>query len=460
MATIDPTALSARLAELAKQHGVVGASVAVLSGDTIHEAATGTANLRTGTPVSTDTIFQIGSITKVYTATLVMQLVDEGKVDLDVPIRTYLPDFRVADDAASSSVTTRQLLSHTSGIDGDFFDDFGRGDECIERYVEAMSGLTQTSEPGDFFSYCNAGYVLLGRLIEHFRGCVYDAALREHVLAPLGLTDVVTLPEEAILRPVAVGHQHDDDGSHVAPVWYLARASSPAGVVLSTARDLLAFARLHLSDGKAPDGTQVLSPASVKAMQQLQVELPEAHTLGEGWGLGWILYRLGTPAVIGHDGTTVGQQAYLRIVPEQGFAIALVTNGGLAPGALFRDLVRPTLAEHTGAELVPPALPPVPPVEVDPRPFLGVYERTAVRMEIRQDDAGDLFLDVTHTGPLAELSPPEPPTRLVPFDEARLLTAEPEDRLGMHLVIQFLGLGPDGYRHLHIGARATPRVSG
>src|SRR4051794_11547035 len=127
MPTVDQARLQSRLDALLAEHGVVGASVAVLSGDQITAAAAGTANLRSGLPVGTDTVFQIGSITKVYTATLVLQLVEEGLLDLDTPVVEYLPEFRVVDAAATRTVTTRQLLSHTSGIDGDVFDDFGRG---------------------------------------------------------------------------------------------------------------------------------------------------------------------------------------------------------------------------------------------------------------------------------------------------------------------------------------------
>src|SRR3954468_12922247 len=298
MATVEQAELQHRLDELLEKHGVVGASVAVLAGDEIITAAAGTANLRSGLHVTGETVFQIGSITKAYTATLVMQLVDEGLIDLDTPVIDYLPDFRVADDGATRTVTTRQLLSHTSGMDGDVFDDFGRGDDCLARYVEAMRDLQQTSEPGAFFSYCNSGYTLLGRLVEHFRELSWDEALRKHLLEPLGVVDTVSLPEEAILRPVAVGHlpTGENKAPEVSPSWHLPRAISPAGAVCANATELLAFARLHLEDGRASDGTQVISPASVKAMQDLQVRLPEAHTLGEGWGLGWILYRLDGPA--------------------------------------------------------------------------------------------------------------------------------------------------------------------
>src|SRR5262245_42703805 len=127
--TIDRTALAGRLAEARERHGTPGASIAVLTSEGVSSAASGLLNIATGVDATTDSLFQIGSITKVWTATLVLQLVDEGLLDLDAPIRTYLPDFRVADEETSRGVSARHLLTHTSGIDGDHFADTGRGDD-------------------------------------------------------------------------------------------------------------------------------------------------------------------------------------------------------------------------------------------------------------------------------------------------------------------------------------------
>jgi len=462
MSTFDSVVgtLQQRLDDLAAKHGVVGASVAVQQGDRIAEAATGLTNVRTGVEVTTDTIFQIGSISKVYTATLVMQLVDEGLVELDEPIASYLPGFAHADPAVSSTITIRQLLSHTSGMDGDVFDDFGRGDDCIEKYVAAMSGLVQTNPPGSFFSYCNSGFTLLGRLVEVLRGTTWDAALRTHLLEPLGAADTVTLPDEAILRRAAVGHlpTGEDGAQQVAPLWFFSRALGPAGVITAPARDVLAFARMHLDDGRAADGKQILSPASVKAMRELQVRLPDAYTLGDAWGLGWILYMLDEPPVIGHDGATIGQQAYLRVVPDHDLAVVLLTNGG-GMGALFEDLVRPLLRELAGADLRGAAEPPADPVDIPVQPFLGTYERSGVRMEVGETD-GKLQLTMTNTGPLADVGPPTPPIDLLVLDDHTLVTAEADPRLGKHIAVTFLEPSPDGFGYVHFGARATPRVRG
>src|SRR3954468_23579176 len=307
-----------RLALLADKHGVPGASLAVLADGEVADTAYGVLNRRTGAEATPDSLFQIGSITKVWTATLAMQLVDEGLLDLDEPIITYLPSFQVADPEVTRTVTTRHLLAHTSGIDGDLFLDTGRGDDCIERYVAACATLGQNHPLGATMSYCNSGYTVLGRLIEVLRGATWDTVLRERLFAPLGLMSAGTLPEEALLHRAAVGHITPPGGElQVTPMWGIYRSCGPAGLIHATAKDTLAFAKLHLADGVAADGTRVLSAESARAWREPQVDVPDRWTLGSQWGLGWILMDWGRP-VYGHDGNTLGQGGFLRIVPDSG----------------------------------------------------------------------------------------------------------------------------------------------
>src|SRR5262245_37572093 len=192
--TEDPVAESdARLAGLpalledaAKRCRVPGAALAVLHGETLFEAATGVVNAKTAVATTTDSVFEIGSITKVWTTSLVMQLVDEGRLELDAPVRRYLPELALADRAAAESITVRMLLTHTSGLDGDLFQGTGRGDDAVERYVLACAALPQLHPPLAHWSYCNAGFVLAGRIVEKLRGRTWDEALRVQLLEPLG----------------------------------------------------------------------------------------------------------------------------------------------------------------------------------------------------------------------------------------------------------------------------------
>lgn len=446
-----------RLRTLADKHGVVGASLAVGHGGDTFEVATGVLNLRTGQPATPDSLFQIGSITKVWTATLVMQLVDEGLLDLDEPVVKHLPDFTVADPDLTKTLTTRQLLAHTSGMDGDRFLDTGRGDDALEKYVDALADLTQIHPQGATMSYCNSGFTLLGRLVEVLRGHTWDAVLRERLFVPLGLDAAGTLPEEALLYGAATGHLvlPGSDEPIVTTQWGIYRSAGPAGLIHSPTRDLLTFARLHLDGGMAPDGTRVLSAESVAAMQEPQVEVPDPYTLGSHWGLGWILMTWDGQRVFGHDGATLGQGAFLRILPDADLTVALCLNGGKHPRELFDDLYAELFRELAGVEMPGRPEPSATGEPLDPVRFTGRYVREGVDMTVGEGDNGTLVLNVRVTSPLSEGLPDEPEMQLVPAGGDVLLAKGPDDEAYTPAV--FFDL--DGERYLHFGARATRRVS-
>ena len=176
------------LSRLAAEHEVPGASVAVLIGDDVVEATYGVINTRTGEPVTPDTLFMIQSITKVITATLVLQLVDDQLVGLDDLVSDHLPGFRTADPEAGARVTVRHLLTHTGGFEGDLLAATTSGEDALQRFVEDLvRHAPQHSSPGQRFSYCNAGFGVLGRLIEVQREMTYEQALRRYVTEPLGV---------------------------------------------------------------------------------------------------------------------------------------------------------------------------------------------------------------------------------------------------------------------------------
>ncbi len=453
------TALAARLdelpgslAEAARRYRVPGASLAVALADEQVELATGVLNTVTGVEATTDSVFQIGSITKLFTTTLIMQLVDEGRVTLDEPVRGYLPELSFADPVATESVTLRHLLTHTSGIDGDFFLDTGRGDDCIERYVLALSAIPQLHPVGAKFSYCNAGFVVAGRIIERFTGMTWDTALRQRVVNPIGASTMATLPEEAILLRAAAGHIPAPGREfRLAPLWALPRSNGPAGATpFAAARDLLAFARMHMAGGESPGG-RVLSEASVGAMREPQVDLdPQADP--SRWGLGWMLFDWGGRRVIGHDGGTIGQASFLRILPEDGLAVSLLTNGGNT--AAFS---RRILGDVFGV-LADIALPPLPEptkgLELDPAPYLGSYQKLSARIDVELID-GQLCA-TTH--PLKALMPDQPlqVQELRPIDRARFVAQAPEG--GVRQVVTFSDFGPDGHPGYLMAGRLHRRV--
>lgn len=445
----------ARLQELAAEHQVPGASFAALIDGSVHVAATGVLNVGTGVEATTDSVFQIGSITKIYTATMILQLVDEGLVELDAPILRYLPDLQLSSPGLIDDVTVRNLLTHTSGIDGDYFFDGGRGDDALRAYVASCSVLGMTHPVGATMSYCNTGFSLLGAIIERVTGSTWDAALRNRIIDPLGLEHTVSLPEDAIRFRVAYGHGVGKDGNAVlAPTWALARSVGPAGGITATAADVVAFARSHLSGGQA-GADRILSEPRAAEMLERQVQVPDAAGLGARHiGLAWLLRDWNGRTVYGHDGGTIGQSSYLRIVPDAGVVLCLLTNGG-GTQQLYQQFFTELLAASCDV-LVPAAPePPATPVTVNPEDYVGVYQRRGERLDVVATEQG-LRATITVTAALSETIPDEvAEASMIALQENFFVTrfddTDPWTPLTFYAT-------EDGTRYLHQGGRACRKV--
>ena len=392
---------SERLDTLAAAHGVPGAALGILrlgeaadgSGDGLTAVATGVLNKATGVTATPDSVFQIGSISKVWTTTLAMQLVDGGLLDLDRPVVEVLPELHLADAEATASITLRHLLSHSSGLDGDAFLDTGRGDDALQRFVAELRSQPQLFPPGSAFSYCNAGFGVVGRVIEVVLGLDWDTALRQRLIRPLGLTGTSTLPEEAILRRAAVGHLGEPGAdSYPTTSWMFARCAGPAGLVNSTVADLLAFVRMHLAGGVHTDGTRILSQRSADDMQQPRVGLPAGLAHHGARCLGWWSERWSDSVRLGHDGAVIGQYAYLDVLPEHGLAVALFTNG---PGAnnLWAQLRPEVWSVLADVEVPGPVEPPAQTPAVDLGRHAGTYGRRGHRL-VASESADRLVVHV------------------------------------------------------------------
>jgi CubicO group peptidase (beta-lactamase class C family) len=415
------TDIQDRLDALARQHGVPGATLAVGLDGELLDFATGVINVNTGVATTPTSVFQIGSNTKLFTATLIMQLVDSGDVDLDQPVRRYLPDFSLADPTGTEQITVRQLLTHSSGIQGDYFKGFGRGDEAIERLVASLIDIDLVHPPGQLWSYCNTGFVVAGRLAEVVGGGPYRELLRTRICAPLGLKRTTVLVEEMIAQRCAVGHVIGPSGiPRVPPVVVMEYAHAPAGsMTTSTAAELVRFVQMHLQGGTALDGRPVLSEDAVGAMQQVQLRRPPTSTAPLTQGVGWLIEEWDGKRVIGHGGGTIGQLSFLQAVPEENLVVALLTNS-MTGGLLWRDLGRWLFEELAGMRMPDAHSASGPPPDLPLDRYAGTYERLGVRHLITAEDGG-LVVNTELTGPLAELeqgtSPP--PYRLRPLDQER-----------------------------------------
>jgi CubicO group peptidase (beta-lactamase class C family) len=445
----------ALLEDRAAEHGVVGAALAVGRGDEDFEAVTGVVNRNTGVEVTADSVFQIGSITKLFTTTLIMQLVDEGAIELEAPVKRYLPEFLVADPEATEKITLADLLCHTSGIDGDFFQDTGRGDDCVERYLLACAALPQLHTPGEMLSYCNAGFTIAGRIIERLRGKPWHQVIAERLFAPLGLFSMGTEAEQAILHRAAVGHMGlGEEGAQVViPIWCLARSNAPAGATpFARARDLLVFARMHLEKGRSSIGTSVLSEQSVRRMQERRIALPP-HADADGWGLGWMLFDWSGERLIGHDGSTIGQASFFRVHPPSGVGVSLLTTGGEAK-SLYREVFQEVLETLCGISLKPPPERAAT-VEVPLASYVGRYQRLSVGYELGVEDGALVLAAAGRRPPMSLLPPGRSELRAIAPDA---FVVEKQNALLTSPILfsHFDEGGRPGY--LHAGFRAAPRI--
>ncbi|GFG63541.1 penicillin-binding protein [Mycobacterium kubicae] len=339
--------LDARITAGMKAYAIPGVAVAVWVHGHEYVRGYGVTNVDHPLPVDGDTVFRIGSTTKTFTGTVMMRLVEQGKVDLDAPVRRYLFDFAVADESVSAKVTVRQLLNHTAGWDGRNGQDFGRGDDAVARYVSAMTRLPQLTPPGTTFAYNNSALVVAGRIIELVTGKTYESVVQELVIDPLQLAHTRYFSDQIIGMKVAAAHSVVDGQPVVEPdFWPFPRSCNPTGGLMSTARDQLRYAQFHLGDGRTPNGERLLSRRSLQAMRShpgaggtLWVELT-------GMGVTWMLRPSAeNVTIVEHGGTWKGQRSGFMMVPDRNFAMTVLTNsdGGFH---LINDLFSHDWALH------------------------------------------------------------------------------------------------------------------
>jgi CubicO group peptidase (beta-lactamase class C family) len=341
--------LIGRAHTLIAEHNIPGAAVGVWHDGATAAAGVGVTSVANPLPVTAETRFQIGSITKTVVATATMRLVEQGALDLDAPLRTYIPGLRLRDPEAQERATLRTVFTHTGGWVGDFFDDLGWGDDALRRMVdERMPAVPQEHPFGALFSYNNAGYYLAGRAIERVSGRTFEEAIAELALRPLGMASSAFFPWDVMLHRFAAGHIQREGGPTVADPWPLGRASHPPGGIVSTVGDLLRYAQAHVGD------PLLLAPESQARMQEVQVS-----TIGdyEQMCVTWFTNRLSDGApVFRHGGGTNGQIAGFWVVPARRFALAVLTNASNG-GILARELYLQAIGDYLG--LADPEPPPV-----------------------------------------------------------------------------------------------------
>ncbi|MDQ3540574.1 MAG: beta-lactamase family protein [Chloroflexota bacterium] len=315
--------------EAMKQALVPGVAIGLLAGDREEHATFGVASLSSLQPVTPETLFQIGSISKTHTATAIWRLIDEGALDLDGPLRTYIPNLTLMDADVAEWATVSNLLDHTVGWYGDEGFPTGENDDALARYVdERLPQLPQHFPLGAFFSYNNAAFTVLGRLIEIATGTTYNAAMQSLLLGPLGLDDSLLDQDAVRQRPFADGHVAMPINGRLSvavqtPLW-IPRSVGPAGGIWSTTRDLIRYASFHIDRGASAGTANVVHPDSLALMREPAIDIPGTSLQ---MGRDWFVQDIEGVRVAYHGGDTLGQHAELVLIPGHDVAVVVLTNG-------------------------------------------------------------------------------------------------------------------------------------
>lgn len=411
------------------EHRVPGVAIGVIDNGVLHSRGLGVTNVEDPLAVTEHTVFPIASISKTFAATVMMRLVEQGKVDLQAPVRTYLPDFKVQDPAVSRDVTVWNLLTHTGGWEGQVSGP-ERGEDTLRNFVTSISDLTQLAPPGAAWSYNNAGFSVAGRVIEAVTGTSINRAIRDLVFTPLGLAHAGTTAGDFIVNRFAAGHANRGDAAPTLQRPFSPSVSVTAGGIGLCITDLLAYAKFHMGDGTAADGQRVLTQASLEKMRTAQLR---KQGTDDDIGIAWHLRTIGGLRVASHGGTLAGHILLLEIAPERNFAIAILTNSQNG-WRLIQDVERAALQSYQQAAFAPnqaiahrglvETLPTAVPLSAQPglAPYVGRYLRPSNAVVVRADGTKLFVQERPNTGE------PRPEMPIAFFGPDRAVVTDGPDR--------------------------------
>ena len=468
MATLDfdPAPWESYLAEVTRRYRVPGMVAGLVKVDQAtgrqrrFVASAGVTSLTTGVATDRNTVSQIGSITKLFTTVMTLQLRDEGKLDLDDRVVDHLPEFRLK-SPFYRDVTIRHLLTHTSGIDGDVFYDVGRGEDAIEKFVRELASAGMVFPSGNGWSYCNAGFTIAGRITEVLDGRTWTESLRERVKDRLGLRNFFTLPEEVLGHRYQVGHVRDV-GQEVwrpVPVPDMYQGRSPAGIVITDVDSLLDFAVACLNGGDARNGQRLLSAETIAEMWRPAVDLDpklSAATAPQRT-LGWMQDQWDGHRVVGHGGTKLGNKAWFRLLPDDGVALTVLCNGGVAAEA-GEEVCAALAASYVGARIVPKISPTPDAQAVVGDEWLGTYSDAVTTLHVARGAGGEYVASLDRSRVRARhsamgASAPQP-MRLRPTGTEGQFLVRTDD-LSSFTAVAFTEV--DGRRCIYYGTRCLPQ---
>jgi CubicO group peptidase (beta-lactamase class C family) len=311
---IEKEAIDEFITNYIKHNGLPGASIVIVKdGKVIYEKGYG--HDSEGKPLTEKSLMRIGSVSKSFTAFSVLQLVDEGKINLDDPVVKYLPELTM-DDTRLQKVTIRHLLSHTSGIPNPTIVPPAT---TLKAGVNRLQDWKLNWQPGDKYSYSNSNYWILARLVEVISGMEFPKYLKQKIFSPLGMDDTLSAinsgdPVKGLSKGYTTAY------GTALPWWELEQMFAGSGGVISTAADMGKWLSMHTNEGENMNGERLLSKSLLEESYSPQPGSPR-------YGLGWSLSSPNVkPARISHSGALSTIQAQQDIVPSSGYAVAVMLN--------------------------------------------------------------------------------------------------------------------------------------
>jgi CubicO group peptidase (beta-lactamase class C family) len=335
----DELELQGRIDGILNRHPAVGLAVGVVRNGCLEcFSGHGLADIASNTPVTKDTVFRIGSVTKTFTAVAVLQLWEQGLVDLDAPANAYLRAYRlIPAKAAHRPATVRQLLTHTAGLPQLLYPwraytpilgqtvRFGQPLPTLAEFYRG--GLRLVAEPGTSCTYSNHGFATLGQLVEDVSGTRLDHYLREHLFDPLGMAHSDLVRSDRVTPRLATGYRLRSDGPHPVGDWDVVTVG--AGSIYSTTTDMARYVAALL-DGGAGEHGSILQPETLASMFAPHYR-PDPRI--PGMGLAFFRDEVGGHLVVEHEGLVPGFSSQLSLAPDDGVGVLAFTNGARSASA-------------------------------------------------------------------------------------------------------------------------------
>lgn len=381
---IDFGALDETVNAELKERRTPGAGVAVIVGDrVVYAKGYGVQSVESSEPVTPDTIFRMGSTTKMLTAAALVTLADKGKIKLAAPIGDFVKNL----NPAVAKVTAHQLLSQSAGIRDFASPVTSQDDAALSQNVRSWKEDVFFTEPGKIYSYSSPGYWLAGFVTEELHGKPYADAMDELLFKPLGMTRSTLRPLVAATYSLALGHNVENDKPVVIRPIFNNVAMWPGGSVFSTVNDLSRFVAALLNGGKL-EGTQALSPLAAARLPARQVTLPGSTDVWYGYGL--MSFETRGVRVVSHGGASRGYGSTIDTIPAHRLAVIVLTNrsGETLPKSRMKALELALPLKAATEEASPKA---IRMSNDEMKQHVGVYTHAPQRWDILVKD-GKLFL--------------------------------------------------------------------